>query len=426
MNRQYLTVTALNRYLKFKFDNDSELQSILLKAEISNFKRHSRGHLYLTLKDDQSQISAIMFVSSTRGLKFNPKDGDKVIVEGYVSVYEAYGTYQIYIQRMDLDGVGDLYLAYEKLKEELLEKGYFSEDHKLKLPRFPKTVGVITSPTGAAVRDIINVINSRFPMTKIIVYPALVQGTEAKKSIVESIEKANRQALVDVIILGRGGGSIEDLWAFNEEIVAMAIYNSKIPIISAVGHETDFTISDFVADVRASTPSHAAELAVRNYREVSSDIAQLKNRLDLSLKNQYENALKHYRQIVSRNVLINPLRLLESKELKFMAAYDKLLKANPLMVIKQRQEKVENFLKTINSEYRFYLKDLNTNYQNLIEKLELVNPLNIMKKGFAVVSQEGTIKKSIKEIDKEKQLDILISGGEVSAKILAMKGNKNE
>jgi exodeoxyribonuclease VII large subunit len=426
MNRQYLTVTALNRYLKFKFDNDTELQSIHLKAEISNFKRHSRGHLYLTLKDDQSQISAIMFVSNTRGLKFNPKDGDKVIVEGYVSVYEAYGTYQIYIQKMDLDGVGDLYLAYEKLKEELSEKGYFSEEHKLKLPRFPKTVGVITSPTGAAVRDIINVINSRFPMTNIIVYPALVQGVDAKKSIVESIEKANRQALVDVIILGRGGGSIEDLWAFNEQIVAMAIYNSKIPIISAVGHETDFTISDFVADLRASTPSHAAELAVRNYREVWADIEQLKNRLDMSLKNKYENSLKHYRQIVSRNVLINPLRLLESKELKFTAAYDKLLKSNPLTVIKQKQEKVESFLKTINTEYRFYLKDLFTNYQNLIEKLELVNPLNIMKKGFAVVSQEGIIKKSIKEIEKDKQLDILISGGEVSAKILAMKGNKDE
>lgn len=426
MARQYLTVTALNRYLKYKLDNDSELQSILLKAEISNFKRHSRGHLYLTLKDDQSQISAIMFVSNTRSLNFNPKDGDKVIIEGYISVYEAYGTYQIYIQKMDLDGVGDLYLAYEKLKEDLSKKGYFDESHKKPLPKFPKTVGVITSPTGAAVRDIINVINSRFPLTKIIIYPALVQGVNAKESLVEQINKANRQGLVDVLIIGRGGGSIEDLWAFNEEVVAKAIYDSKIPVISAVGHETDFTISDFVSDLRASTPSHAAEIAVKNYRDVINDILSIQERLELALKNLYNNRLKHYNQVINRNVLKNPLRLIQTKELAYDNLYDRLIKVNPVNIINLRKDKVTNYLKIIKNEYRYFLRERQNNYQNLLEKLELTNPLNLMKKGFALVKQDEVIKKHIKEIDPNKNLVIALNGGEITSKIIAMKGEENE
>lgn len=426
MDRQYLTVTALNRYLKYKLDNDSELQNILLKAEISNFKRHSRGHLYLSLKDDNSSISAIMFVSNTKSLNFNPKDGDKVIVEGYISVYEAYGTYQIYIQRMDLDGVGDLYLAYEKLKEDLAKKGYFAEEHKKDLPLYPKTVGVITSPTGAAVRDIINVIGSRFPLTKIIVYPALVQGVNAKESIVEQIEKANSQSLVDVLIVGRGGGSIEDLWAFNEEIVANAIYHSRIPIISAVGHETDFTIADFVADKRASTPSHAAELAVKNYRDVLVDIANYQDRLKNSLSNLYNNSLKHYTSVINRNVLKNPRRLIEPKELVFSNLYDRLIKVNPVNVIKIKKEKVINLDRQLKSDYKYQLNQIQSQYHHLLEKLELVNPLNIMKKGFAIVKQEGQIKKHFNEINKDKLLNIEISGGEITANITAMKGNKDE
>lgn len=424
MVRQYLTVTALNRYLKYKLDHDSELQSILLKAEVSNFKRHSRGHLYLTLKDESSQISAIMFVTNTKALNFNPKNGDKVIVEGYISIYEAYGTYQVYIQKMDLDGVGDLYLAYEKLKEELAKQGMFSSEHKLSLPKYPKTIGVITSPTGAAVRDIINVVDNRFPMTKIIVYPALVQGVSAKESIVEQIEKANRQKLVDILIIGRGGGSIEDLWAFNELIVAMAIFNSKIPIISAVGHETDFTISDFVADVRASTPSQAAELAVRHHREVASEIDDLQARIKLALKNLYNNAHKQYQRTITNTIFINPLRLIQTKELAYSNLYDRLLKNNPVRIIDLQKEKVDYYLKQIKSEYKHYLNQKNSTYVNLVEKLELVNPLNIMKKGFAIVKQEGIIKKKISEIDKSKILSISITGGEIEAKILDMKGNK--
>ncbi|PKK94491.1 MAG: exodeoxyribonuclease VII large subunit [Tenericutes bacterium HGW-Tenericutes-5] len=424
MVRQYLTVSALNRYLKYKLDNDSELQNILLKAEISNFKRHSRGHLYLSLKDDNSSISAIMFVSNTARLNFNPKDGDKVIVEGYISVYEAYGTYQIYIQKMDLDGVGDLYLAYERLKEDLAKKGYFKEEHKKALPKFPKTVGVITSPTGAAVRDIINVIGSRFPLTKIIVYPALVQGVNAKESIVEQIEKANNQGLVDVLIVGRGGGSIEDLWAFNEEVVAEAIYNSKIPVISAVGHETDFTIADFVADVRASTPSHAAEIAVKNYRDVLLDIESYQLRMKNSLGNLYNNSLKHYTTIINRNVLKNPRRLIEAKELYFSNLYDRLVKVSPVNVISNRKERILNLEKQLKSDYRYQLNQIQSDYNHLLEKLELVNPLNIMKKGFAIVKQDDLIKKHISEIDKFKHLKIEMSGGEITAIIKDMRGKE--
>ncbi|MDY0023500.1 MAG: exodeoxyribonuclease VII large subunit [Candidatus Izemoplasmatales bacterium] len=426
MVREYLTVTALNRYLKYKLDNDSELQNILLKAEISNFKRHSRGHLYLTLKDDSSQISAIMFVSSTKRLNFNPKDGDKVIVEGYISVYEAYGTYQIYIQKMDLDGVGDLYLAYEKLKEELSKEGYFDESHKKVLPKYPKTIGVVTSPTGAAVRDIINVISSRFPLTNIIVYPALVQGVDAKESIAKQINLANKQNLVDLLIIGRGGGSIEDLWAFNERVVAEAIYASKIPIISAVGHETDYTISDFVADKRASTPSHAAELAVRNYRDVINEIASYQERIRIALNNLYENSLKHYRNLIQRNVLTDPLRLIQTKDLAYSNLYDRLIKVSPKNIIKQNEEKIVNLSKHLKNEYKYLLNKKSNHYQNLIEKLDLVNPLNIMKKGFAIVKQDDKIKKNINEIDIDKLLTIAITGGEITAKPIALKGEKNE
>ncbi|HPE00245.1 MAG TPA: exodeoxyribonuclease VII large subunit, partial [Bacillota bacterium] len=374
--------------------------------------------------DDSSSISAIMFVSNTARLNFNPKDGDKVIVEGYISVYEAYGTYQVYIQKMDLDGVGDLYLAYEKLKEELEKKGYFQASHKKTLPRFPKTVGVITSPTGAAVRDIINVIESRFPLTKIIIYPALVQGVNAKESIAEQIEKANQNGLCDVLIVGRGGGSIEDLWAFNEEIVAKAIYDSEIPIISAVGHETDFTIADFVADVRASTPSHAAEIAVRNYRDILVDIDTLKSRLKNSLVNLYNNSLRHYQTVVNRNVLKNPKRLIETKELYFSNIYDRLVKVSPLNVISLRKDKVVGLEKQLRSDYKYQLNQIQSDYQHLLEKLELVNPLNIMKKGFAIVRQDDLIKKHFNEIDKAKDINIEITGGEIIASIKDMRGKE--
>ncbi|MBI9009735.1 MAG: exodeoxyribonuclease VII large subunit [Tenericutes bacterium] len=421
MERKYLTVTALNRYLKYKFDNDMNLQKILLKAEISNFKRHSRGHLYLTLKDDKSEISAVMFLSDARTLNFLPKDGNQVIVEGHLSVYEVRGTYQIYIKNMSLDGVGDLYLAYERLKEELAKAGLFNEEHKLPLPKYPRTVGVITSETGAAVRDVINVIGIRYPITKIIVYPALVQGPNAKNSIVSQIEAANNDGLVDVLIVGRGGGSIEDLWAFNEEIVARAIYNSRIPIISAVGHETDTTIADFVSDKRASTPSHAAEICVPDQKDIIDLLNNYSDRLSVSLSLKHENNQKYYNQVVSSTVFKNPEKILESTKLKLLYLEDKLNAYKPSKQIEHYQDNILSFNNRLIQRMEYIILNKSKDFLSVTEKLELVNPLAIMKKGYTVVKQKDVIKKSVKEIDQSAPLVVDFYDGTVDCKIIEVK-----
>ncbi len=417
MERKYLTVTALNRYLKYKFDNDSNLQSILLKAEISNFKHHSRGHLYLTLKDNNSQISAVMFSSNTASLNFKPKDGDKVIVEGHISVYEPYGSYQVYIKKMDLDGVGDLYLAYEMLKEKLEKMGLFDKSHKLPLPKFPKKIGVITSPTGAALRDIINVISIRYPLAEIIVYPALVQGVSAKESIASQIELANKDQLVDVLIVGRGGGSIEDLWAFNEEIVARSIYVSRIPIISAVGHETDFTIADFVSDVRASTPSHAAEICVPSKMELLESINSNIQRMTGSLSKTETVAKKRFVQLVSRNVLLNPEKIFDNKKMKLIFLEEKLEALRPAKQIEYFQDKIQTYNNRLHQVISRLLKTNQTDYLNLASKLELVNPLSIMKKGYTITKQDNKIIKSIHEINKNKDVKVDFHDGTLELEI---------
>lgn len=416
--RKYLTVTALNRYLKYRFDNDENLQDILLKAEISNFKKHSRGHLYLTLKDDQSQVSAIMFAGSTRSLLFEPKDGDKVIVQGHVSIYEPYGTYQVYIDKMSPDGIGDLYLAYEKLKEELGRLGLFNAEHKRPIPKYPNTVGVITSPTGAAIRDIINVIRLRYPLTKIIVYPALVQGVNAKESIAGQIRSANQDQLADVLIVGRGGGSIEDLWAFNEEVVARAIYDSTIPIISAVGHETDTTIADFVADLRASTPSHAAENAVPNYKDILTLLHTDEERLRTSLKQTLEASKKRFQTALSQTIVKQPAKLTENLRLRLMFLEDKLNAYKPSQRIHHLLENVQGYVHRLDQTMDTRLKEKERNYLGLSEKLELVNPLGIMKKGFTLVKQNDTIKKSVKDVDPSSPMDVQFHDGYLEAKII--------
>jgi exodeoxyribonuclease VII large subunit len=421
MERKYLTVTALNRYLKYKFDNDTNLQKILLKAEISNFKRHSRGHLYLTLKDDKSEISAVMFMSDTKSLNFLPKNGDKVIVEGHISVYEVRGTYQIYIKKLSLDGIGDLYLAYERLKEELESKGLFKEEHKQPIPKYPKTVGVITSPTGAAVRDVINVIGIRYPLTKIIVYPALVQGANAKASIVKQIEAANADSLADVLIVGRGGGSIEDLWAFNEETVAKAIFHSKIPIISAIGHETDYTIADFVSDMRASTPSHAAEICVPSKKDIIRLLENYIDRLSVSLSVKHEGNLKFYKQVISTGIFKNPEKILENTKLKLLYLEDKLNAYKPQTQIVHYKENIVSLINRINQRMVNEITANRKDFLSLAEKLELVNPLAIMKKGYTVVKQDNIIKKSIKEINQTIPLEIDFHDGKLNCQIIEVK-----
>ncbi len=424
MERIYLTVTALNRYLKYRFDHDDNLQKILLKAEISNFKRHSRGHLYLTLKDDLSQVSAIMFASNTRSLNFNPKDGDKVIIEGNVSVYEPYGTYQIYINKMDLDGVGNLYLAYEKLKAKLEEMGMFKKEHKVSIPKYPKVIGVVTSPTGAAIRDIINIINIRYPLVKIIIYPALVQGVNAKESISKQINLANKDNLVDVLIVGRGGGSIEDLWGFNEEVVARSIYASKIPIISAVGHETDFTIADFVSDVRASTPSHAAELAVPSKKDIYKILDNNIRRMEVLLGQYIESKNRHFNQIIENNYFKNPSKIIENKKLSMIYLEERLGSYQPKKQIENYKNLIIGNNRRLNQAIISILNESKNSFIRLNEKLDLVNPLSIMKKGYTIVKQDDVIKNSIDEVSIDKKLTVSFYDGELDCTVLKKRVRK--
>ena len=306
MKNNYITITQLSRYLKYKFDNDANLGNVYLKGEISNFKAHTRGHYYFTLKDETSRINAVMFSSSVKNLKFLPMDGMKVLVTGKVSIYETTGGYQIYVNDMLEDGVGNLYVAYEQLKKKLEAEGLFDDRYKKKIPRMPKKIGIITAPTGAAIRDILTTIKRRFPIVETILFPALVQGKEAGVDIARKIEIANTYD-IDTLIVGRGGGSIEDLWPFNEEVVARAIFKSKVPVISAVGHEIDFTIADFVADLRAPTPTAAAELAVVDINTVLEYLTKSRTRSYQAIMNKLktynvvlnQSSEKLYRKLVS-------------------------------------------------------------------------------------------------------------------------------
>lgn len=382
MEERYLTVSALTKYIKYKFDHDHHLEEVLLEGEISNFKHNSRGHFYFTLKDDGAAISVTMFSSFAKSVKFIPKDGMKVFVKGNVTVYEPSGTYQINIKEMKSDGIGDLYLAFQKLKEELEKEGLFNLQHKQKLPLFPKNIGVITSPTGAAIKDIINTISRRYPLTNVILYPAIVQGEEAKNDVIKQIKLANEQRLCDVLIVGRGGGSIEDLWAFNERCVAYAIYESKIPIISAVGHEIDFTIADFVADVRAATPTAAAELATPS--------------LDMLKGN-----IQYYVDIMTKHInqMINNARVL-------VANIDRRIETlNPLNILTHKKELLEEYSSKLNILVQRIMLEKKSEYRILSSKLEALNPLSIMDKGYAI----NTINDEIVDINKVNKSDVMIT-----------------
>lgn len=316
MDKRYLTVTALTKYLKRKLETDKHLRNVWLQAEISNFNHHSRGHMYFTLKDQNSRISAVMFSFQNKFMKFRPENGMKVLVKGEVNLYEPQGQYQLYVQAMEPDGIGSLYLAYEELKKKLTQEGLFQEERKKQIPSFPKHIGIITSPTGAAIRDILTTIERRFPFIKRTLLPVNVQGRDAAPSIVKAIEKANDESF-DVLIIGRGGGSIEELWAFNEEQVARAIAKSSIPIISAVGHETDFTISDFVSDLRAPTPTAAAELAVPSMLELHNQLTHLENRLNYHLNAEIKRKKEQLRSLENTYAFKYPVQLTQQKEQDF-------------------------------------------------------------------------------------------------------------
>ncbi len=310
MELNYLTVGELNNYIKGVLERDAFLNRVYLKGEISNFKNHTTGHFYFTLKDDTSRINAVMFASAARNIEFKPEDGMNVLVVGRISAYPVAGSYQIYVESMQPDGIGNLYIEFEKLKKKLEQKGLFRPEHKKKIPKYPSRIGVVTAPTGAAIKDIMSTIKRRFPSCEVILFPSLVQGASAAPNIVEQIKKADAFGL-DTLIVGRGGGSIEDLWAFNEEIVANAIYECNTPVISAVGHEIDFTIADFVADVRATTPTGAAEMAVPTVMDTLNIINQYKIRLNKNIKNMVNNKYIELRNLKQSYILKNPMAMYE-------------------------------------------------------------------------------------------------------------------
>lgn len=415
-NEVSLTVTDINNYIKNIVDGDFFLSNVTLKGEISNLKFHTRGHLYFSLKDENSKINAVMFNYKNLGLNFIPKDGMNVIVKGKVSVFTTGGSYQITVSNMKEDGIGNLYILFEELKRRLEREGLFSPEHKKKLPRIPKKVGVITASTGAAVKDIISTINRRFPLTEIILFPTLVQGVGAKENIVKMINEAN-ESDVDVIILGRGGGSIEDLWAFNEEIVARAIYNSNKPIVSAVGHEIDFTISDFVSDMRAPTPTGAAELVVPSKVEIQSYLNDYKGRIISVINKKIKSYTDTFSKLKNTYILKNPISMYEIDEQKLDNMLEKL---GSIMTYKLEREKskLNNLSKMISPNILNRLDKEKIKLENIETKLNLLNPENILKKGYSLTLVEGKIVKSINSVKKGSIIDTKFSDGIIKSEVL--------
>ena len=383
-----ITVTDLNKYIKGRIDNDEMLNNVLVKGEISNFKNHYTGHMYFTLKDENSLIKCVMFKTYTTHLSFMPKDGMKVIILGGVSVFERDGVYQIYAKAMKEDGLGDLYVAYEELKNKLSNEGLFDEKYKKPIPFMPKTIGVLTSNTGAVIRDIINVSTRRNPNVNIRLYPVPVQGSGAGEKIAEGIEFMNKNKLADVLIIGRGGGSIEDLWPFNEEIVARAMFNSEIPIISAVGHETDFTIADFVADLRA--------LAVANIDDVRETLKTYNNRYKVSLKKKIELMKMSYEKCMTRQAF-----------------------KNPTQKINEQYMLIDMKVKSLQNSILLKIKEDKTKFVKEVAKLDALSPLKTLTRGYSIISkQDGRIAKEVKDLSQGEKVSIRLSDGSVDAQVL--------
>ena len=419
----YITIGEINRYLKDLFDNDRNLQEVYLKGEISNFKAHTRGHFYFTLKDDMSRINAVMFSYRASSLKFVPSDGMKVLVKGKVSVYEATGAYQIYVDEMQEDGIGNLYIEFEKLKKKLAAEGLFDKDKKKRIPKVPKKIGIVTASTGAAIRDILTTIKRRFPICETILFPSLVQGTEAAKDIVRNIEIANTYD-IDTLIVGRGGGSIEDLWPFNEEIVARAIYNSKVPVISAVGHEIDFTIADFVADLRAPTPTAAAELAVPDMETIKTYLDNVRSRSTISINSCIDTRRQNLSSLVNSYILKKPTAMYEIKEQNLDFLIDRLNKEMTLVIenMRIRLFKVSNSYVLTNPDilYKFKKQGL----EHLINKLEVLNPMNTLKRGYAIVKSSSGVVSDIDDVKVDDIVNISVKNGIINAKVLEVNDGK--
>ena len=419
MQDKYISISQLTRYIKFKFDNDEHLGHVFLRGEISNFKAHTRGHYYFTLKDETSRINAVMFSSNASKLLFRPTDGMKVLVTGRVSVYEATGGYQIYVEDMVEDGVGNLYVQFEELKKKLQQEGLFDPSKKKKIPKIPKTVGIITAPTGAAIRDILSTIKRRWPITKTILFPSLVQGASAAPEIIKQIKKAQEFDL-DVLIVGRGGGSIEDMWCFNDEQVARAIYACKIPVISAVGHEIDFTIADFVADLRAPTPTGAAEMAVPNISDFYQYFGQIELRLEQAIMTMITSKKDQLETLKKSYILTNPIAMYQVKEQRFDSLFEKIHllmnsiianEKNSCQILKQKLE--NNIQKVLENEQHRYLHALN--------KLEILNPLLTIKRGYSITRNQDHVVTSIQQVKPHDKIEIEVTDGLIEARVEEVK-----
>jgi exodeoxyribonuclease VII large subunit len=436
---KYVTVTALTKYIKRKFDVDPHLTDIWIKGEISNFNLHSRGHMYFTLKDEKARIQAVMFAGANKSMKFKPENGMKVLIRGEISVYEQSGGYQVYVKEMQPDGIGSLYLAYEELKKTLQKEGLFDSAHKKPIPKYPEQVGVITSPTGAAIRDILTTINRRYPLAKVILIPALVQGVQAGASVAKAIKTANQLNTLDVLIVGRGGGSIEELWAFNEEIVAREIFASQIPIISAVGHETDYTIADFVADLRAPTPTGAAELAVPHFSELMDRLLERKNRLKRTMRekitsnkdrlNHYQTsyAFKYPKQLYLQkeqqlDLIVERLnkegqRAIIHKKDSFTHVKNRLANVHPKGQIKRSMEAYQLLLKKLNREMSSVLTHKHSQFNETIAKLNALSPLRVMDRGYSLVYHEQELVKSVNQIETGQMIKVQLKDGQLDCKV---------
>lgn len=420
-NSNYITVSEVNKYIKEIINDDLLLKKVYLRGEISNFKAHSRGHYYFTLKDENSRIAAVMFSFNNRNLKFVPYDGMKVLVTGKIDVYEASGVYQIYVEDMAPDGIGALYVAFEELKKKLLAEGLFDKDKKKKIRRIPRRIGIVTSPTGAAIKDILTTIKRRFPVCETILFPALVQGEEAASDIAKKIKLANEVKdvyKIDTLIVGRGGGSLEDLWPFNEEVVARAIYDSDIPVISAVGHEIDVTISDYVADLRAPTPTAAAELAVPDINTIITYLDTARSRGYTAINNILNNNYKKLNNLENSYILTRPMSMYEIKEQKLDILIDNLNKA-----INKKIDNTKVRLYTCSNSYILNNPEMLYKYssqrlEHMISKLEVLNPLNTLNRGYAIIKKDDKVLSSIKNIKKNDTLTIKLKDGEVTSKII--------
>lgn len=413
---EYITVSKVTDYIGELIGSDSNLKHIFIKGELSNVKLYRSGHLYFTLKDEESQIRGVMFGARYK-LKFKPKDGMKVLIEGKIEVYKNYGTYQLYVSEISKDGIGDLHRKFEELKEKLNKEGLFDESHKKKIPNFPKRIGVVTAANGAAIRDIITTIQRRWPFCEVLLFPSLVQGDKAAENIVYQIKRSEKFNL-DTLIVGRGGGSIEDLWSFNEEIVARAIYDCNTPVISAVGHEIDFTISDFVADLRAATPTAAAEIAVPPYEEIKNGINQLSLRANLAINKTLDENKSKLDNIVSKQLFTAPCELYAPKEMMLDNVVRRLQHSSESLIMRNKNKldllKNSNVLKNPEN----IIKNQKENYLLQLSKLEILNPLNTLKRGYTLAKIEGKVVSSAKQLKSGDNLEVEFEDGNVNTKVI--------